>query len=95
MPNRISDATDFEVGYAIGFLSAQNEQFSTINIIRKIIGSYYCDEGTPAGSSQNALFGKRLSANEQRYRIKRVLPDEPSKDDSDRPTTTAIWRRAQ
>lgn len=86
MTNPISEATDFEIGYAIGFLSAQKEQFSTIDIIRIIIGSYYCDVETPGGSSPNALFGKRLSANECRYRIRRIPPDINSKDDSGRPT---------
>jgi len=94
MPQSIANASDFEIGYAIGFLSAKGGQFSTIDIISKIVGSYQCDTGIPAGSSPNALFGKKISKNAANYRIQRVLEpdDKPSQDDSGNKTTTAIWR---
>ncbi len=96
MSQSITNATDFEIGYAIGFLSAKGGQFSTIDIISKIVGSYQCDTGIPADSSPNALFGKKLSKNKANYRIERVLePDDKlGQDESGNKTTTAIWRSA-
>lgn len=92
MSQSIANVSEFEIGYAIGFLSAKGEQFSTIDIIRKILGTYQSDKDMPGGSSPNALFGKKLSLNAEIYRIQRVPPDKPGKDDSGNPTTTAIWR---
>ena len=92
MSRSIDEVSDFEIGYAIGFLSAKGEPFTTIEIIRKILGTYQSDKDTPVVSSPNALFGKKLSQNAEGYRIQRVLPDERDKDDSGNPTTTAIWR---
>jgi hypothetical protein len=70
----------------------KGEPFSTIDVIRRILGEYNCDKDTPAGSSPNALFGKRLSNNATQYRIERDQPDRSSKDDEGNPTTTAFWR---
>lgn len=92
MYKSISTVSEFEIGYAIGSLSATKESFSTIDIIRKILGNYQSDKDTPGGSSPNALFGKKLSENVANYRIQRVLPDKPGKDDSGNSTATAIWR---
>ena len=58
MTKSIADASEFEIGYAIGFLSAKHTSFSTIDIIRQINGSYQVDASTPVGLSPNALFGK-------------------------------------
>lgn len=88
----INDASDYEVGYAIGFLSARGEEFSTIDVIRKILGTYLCDQGVPAAESPNALFGKFLSANAADLKIERLLPDRPAQDDEGNRTTTAYWR---
>lgn len=91
MTKSIADASEFEIGYAIGFLSAKHTSFSTIDIIRQITGSYQVDASTPAGLSPNALFGKRLSENSSNFRIRLVQSNEPSQDDYGNKTTTAIW----
>lgn len=94
MPRSISNVSDFDIQHAIAHLSVERrgEPFSTIDVIRKIIGVYLCDTNTSAAASPNALFGKRLSENAVTFGIKRVLPDVPAKDDAGNSTTTAIWQ---
>lgn len=91
MSKSISTASEVEIRNAIGFLSATKDSFSTIDIIRQILGSYQSDTDTPAGSSPNALFGKKLSKNAASYRILR-LSRKSGQDDSGNRTTTVIWR---
>ncbi len=94
MARTISTITDFDIEHAICHIVAKklSDSFSTIDVIREILGVFISDKGVPAGSSPNALFGKRLSENAHQYRIERVLPDRLSIDDAGNPTTTAFWR---
>ena len=93
MPRTVSSITDFDIDHAICHLvQRRNPTFTTIEVIREILGVFSSDTGVPAGSSANALFGKRLSNNAENYRIQRVLPDISSIDDSGNPTTTAVWQ---
>ncbi|MBZ0223285.1 MAG: hypothetical protein K8F35_09665 [Dokdonella sp.] len=92
MPDRIECATDFDIGYAIGSLSARKDLFSTVDVIREILGHYHRDVGIPAGSSPNALFGKKLSRHEEAFRLVRDHPDRDAPDDDGEPTTSAYWR---
>ena len=92
MTNPIANVEPFDIGYAIGWLSANQETFSTVDIIRKILDLYPRDVGVPGGSSANAAFGKRLSANQEAYRIVRVPPDKNVPDDDGVNTKSAIWR---
>jgi hypothetical protein len=92
MTNPIANATRFDIGYAIGWLSAKQETFSTVDVIRTILGRYHRDNGIPGGLSANAAFGKLLSAHQEEFRIERVPPDRNVPDDENVDTKSAIWR---
>ena len=92
MTRTVSSITDFDIEHAICHLvQRRNPTFTTIEVVREILGTFISDTGQVAGSSPNALFGKRLSNNSSTYRIKRILPDIASIDDVGNPTTTAVW----
>jgi hypothetical protein len=95
MSKSVSSITNSEIVVAARKLAAisQGGTFSTIDIIREITGRYERAAGTPASSSPNAAFGKRLSQDSQILGIKREPPkSHPQKDDSGAVTSTARWR---
>ena len=93
MPRTIDTISDFDIEHAISHLVAENggEPFTTIDVIRKILGAYHSDLDTPVALSPNAQFGKRLSDNASKYRIQLVKPRQRATDDANNSTSTALW----
>lgn len=93
MPRTIDTISDFDIEHAISHLVAENggEPFTTIDVLRKILGAYHSDLETPVALSTNAQFGKRLSANANSYRIQLVKHHQPATDDAGNTTSTALW----
>lgn len=93
-PNPIQAVTEEQIRTAIDLLRARGEPFSTVTVIRGILGFYHRDVGMPGGSSPNAQFGKRLQKYAHEYGIVRVLPDQTVDDGEGGTTTAAMWRPA-
>ena len=67
--------------------------FTTTDVIRKYLGHFHSDIGTPPGVSFNAQFGKRLKRNEDELGIAKVTAGERTRDDNRRKTSTSRWTR--
>lgn len=91
--NPIQTATDDQIRLAIEQLR-DKPQFSTVDVIHAILGSYHRDVGMPPGASPNAHFGKRLMKRAPEFGIVCVLPDQSVDDKEGGTTTAAIWRHA-
>jgi len=92
---RVEAITDAQIREAIQRLAGEGGTFSTVQVIRAILGSYYRDIGVPANHSPNARFGKRLARHSVEFGITRVMPSQPVRDDDKGPTETAMWRAAR
>lgn len=90
--NSVSTIRDAEIGYAIADLASLNRPFTTIDVIKHILGSYFCDRNTPAALSPNANFGKRVRALSQLLGIRLEQRRLRRSDDFGNRTTTAQWR---
>jgi hypothetical protein len=90
--NPIQEVTEDQVLAAIENLQATGRTFSTVDVIRRILGFYHRDIGVPGGASPNAQFGKRLMKHAHEYGIARVPPDQTVEDGEGGTTTAAIWR---
>ena len=89
--NPIQGVTDDQIRVALTNLRNKPE-FSTVEVIREILGFYHRDVDTPGGSSPNAQFGKHLMKNAHEFGIVRVPPDRTVNDGEGDTTTSAIWR---
>lgn len=92
--NPIQNATDEQIRAAIDHLRSTRQNFSTVDVIRGVLGFYHKDVGMPGGASPNAHFGKMLMKRAHEYGIVRVPPDQTVDDGEGGATTAAIWRTA-
>ena len=92
--NPIQGVTDDQIRSAIERLRDIKPVFSTVDVIRTILGFYHRDVGTPGGASPNAQFGKRIMKHAHEFGIVRVRPDQSVDDGEGGTTTAAIWRHA-
>lgn len=93
--NPIQGVNDEQIHTAIQELRRSKSIFSTVDVIRNILGFYHRDVGTPGGASPNAQFGKHLMKYALEFGIVRVLPDKTVNDGEGGTTTAAMWRSAQ
>lgn len=91
--NPIQTVTDNQISSAIDRLRRDRQLFSTVDVIRAVLGFYRRGVGV-RGSSPNGLFGKRLMKYAHEFGIVRVLPDNPMDDGEGGTTTAAMWRPA-
>ena len=68
------------------------KEFTTADIIRKYLGRFCSNMGTPATYSFNAQFGKLVKRNESELGITEIARNEAIKDDHGRNTTTSRWK---
>lgn len=92
--NPIENATDEQIRAALKDLCTTRETFSTVDVVRGVLGYYHRDTGTPGGASANSQFGKRLMKHAYEFGIARVPPDKTVDDGEGGTTTAAIWRPA-
>lgn len=90
--NPIQGVTDDQIRSAIEQLRDRS-QFSTVDVIRSILGFYHRDVGV-RGASPNGMFGKRLMKYAHEFGVVRVPPDQAVDDGEGGTTTAAIWRHA-
>ena len=67
--------------------------FTTADVIRRYLGHFHSDIGTPPGISFNAQFGKILKKNRDELGIAEVTPSVPTRDDNGRKTSNSHWTR--
>ena len=67
-------------------------EFTTSEVIKKYLGRFCSDIGTPAAYSFNAQFGALLKRNELRLGITEIASNESIKDDHGHRTSTSRWR---
>ena len=72
--------------------TSPSRTFTTIEVIRRYLGHFHSDVGTPPAISFNAQFGRLLKRNEARLGIVEDAAAEPALDDSGRDTSTSRWR---
>lgn len=94
MGNPIQGATEEQIRTAIDHLRETRKTFSTVDVIRGVLGFYRKDVGAPGGASPNSQFGKKLMKHAHEYGIVRVPPDQTVEDGEGGTTTAAIWRPA-
>lgn len=93
--NPIQSVTDEQTRSAINQLRSIKPVFSTVDVIRAILGFYHRDVGTPGEASPNARFSKRLMRHARELGIVRVPPDQNVDDGEGSMTTSAVWRHEQ
>jgi LPS sulfotransferase NodH len=91
--NPIQAVTDDQIRSALERLRRDRQLFSTVDVIRAILGFYHRDVGV-RGASPNGMFGKRLMKYAHEFGIVRVPPDRPVDDGEGGTTTAAMWRPA-
>lgn len=91
--NPIQGVNDDQIRSAIERLRGVKPVFSTVDVIRTILGFYHRDVGV-RGASPNGMFGKRLMRHAHEFGIVRVPPDQTVDDGEGGTTTAAMWRPA-
>lgn len=71
----------------------ESREFTTADVIRKYLGHFCSDIGTPAAHSFNAQFGKLLKRNEMNLGIAEIANNQRVRDDHDHMTSTSRWRK--
>lgn len=83
--------SDDDLRAAILAVAKDKTTFQSIDLIRQIVGRYLRDRDTPAASSSNGRFAKRLSRDRKKLGIRLVQSDERVYDDEGGPSMSARW----
>lgn len=83
--------SDEDLRAAILAVAEDKATFLSIDLIRHIVGRYLRDRETPAASSPNGRFAKRLSRDRKKLGIRLVQSDERVYDDEGGPSMSARW----
>jgi hypothetical protein len=89
MDERIEVSTE-RIGECICNLN--KKEFTTADVLREYPGRFCSDTNTDVNYSFNAQFGKILSRNQDKLKIKKLAADIKIQDDFGNQTTTSKWQ---